>query len=283
MRIHNIDLTRVIGFGVAGNFAGHLEQAGEATDFTNVKVKEASAPKAMFPFYLPNVDADCCPKFLGVFPLTSDKLKAPTNAGDNLQIEPEVGILCKVKYEGDTVLALEPMFFGAYNDSSIRRQGARKISEKKNWGECTKGVSSNLIPLDSFSYEGNINNYRIACFLKRDGICYVYGVDSAVQDYTYMYLKLLQWMVEKMNTQMDEGPAEDIHAYINACGQPEYALISIGATRYTEFGQTHYLQKDDVSYVVVYPNNYTSQEILEMVDKDEFKDEKISVLRQEVY
>ena len=38
-----------IGFGVAGNFAGHLEQAGEAADFIAVEVKETIQPKAIFP------------------------------------------------------------------------------------------------------------------------------------------------------------------------------------------------------------------------------------------
>ena len=47
----------VIGFGVAGNFAGHLEQAGEATDFLNVKVENAIQPKALFPFYIPSPNA----------------------------------------------------------------------------------------------------------------------------------------------------------------------------------------------------------------------------------
>ena len=46
---HAMDLTKMIGFGVAGNFAGHLEQAGEASDFVNVKVKDAIQPKAIFP------------------------------------------------------------------------------------------------------------------------------------------------------------------------------------------------------------------------------------------
>ena len=29
-----MNFEQMIGFGVAGNFAGHLEQAGEAADFT---------------------------------------------------------------------------------------------------------------------------------------------------------------------------------------------------------------------------------------------------------
>ena len=40
-------------FGVAGNFTGHLEQAGEAADFKNVKTLEQNAPKAIFPTFLP--------------------------------------------------------------------------------------------------------------------------------------------------------------------------------------------------------------------------------------
>ncbi|MFA7258063.1 MAG: DUF5718 family protein, partial [Aeromonas bestiarum] len=45
--------SKFIGLGVAGNFAGHLEQAGEASDFVAVVVRDTSAPKALFPFYVP--------------------------------------------------------------------------------------------------------------------------------------------------------------------------------------------------------------------------------------
>ena len=33
----NYNLEEMATFGVAGNFTGHLEQAGEAKDFTNIK------------------------------------------------------------------------------------------------------------------------------------------------------------------------------------------------------------------------------------------------------
>lgn len=46
-----MDFKNAIGFGVAGNFAGHLEQAGEAADFLSVETKEAIQPKAIFPFF----------------------------------------------------------------------------------------------------------------------------------------------------------------------------------------------------------------------------------------
>ena len=48
-----MNFEQMIGFGVAGNFAGHLEQAGEAADFTQVKTENAIQPKAIFPFYVP--------------------------------------------------------------------------------------------------------------------------------------------------------------------------------------------------------------------------------------
>ena len=42
------------GFGVAGNFTGHLEQAGESPDFVAIKTAEHKAPKGVFPFYIPS-------------------------------------------------------------------------------------------------------------------------------------------------------------------------------------------------------------------------------------
>ena len=47
-----IELNKMPAFGVAGNFTGHLEQAGEAGDFANVITKEQNAPKAIFPTYI---------------------------------------------------------------------------------------------------------------------------------------------------------------------------------------------------------------------------------------
>ena len=55
------DLRRAFGIGVAGNFAGHLEQAGEAADFADVEADSPEAPKGIFPFYAPGSDS-----FLGV-------------------------------------------------------------------------------------------------------------------------------------------------------------------------------------------------------------------------
>lgn len=44
---------KFLGLGIAGNFALHLDQAGEAEDFKDVITTEEAAPKGIFPFFLP--------------------------------------------------------------------------------------------------------------------------------------------------------------------------------------------------------------------------------------
>ena len=268
----------VIGFGVAGNFAGHLEQAGEDKDFVAVQVKDASAPKALFPFYVPS-DKDC---FLTTYPLCHNTIVAP-NEADNLQIEPEVALLCDVEYQDKKVVALKPVKFAAYNDCSIRKPGAKKISEKKNWGESTKGISSVMMELDHLNEGGVLDSYRIASFHMRDNKLNAYGEDSPVVGYSYFHQTLLDWVIDRMNNQKDEGPAEDIAMHLENAGHPEQALISVGATRYTEFGKTNFLKSGDTSIVVVYDGKkYSKEQIAEMAQNDGFAEEGISPLVQQV-
>lgn len=277
-------------FGVAGNFTGHLEQAGEAADFKNVKTLEQNAPKAIFPTFLPKKeansasDASVIPEFLTSFPFDSKRIIFPKGE-EKLQIEPECAIIFDAIWQGDTLERLTPISFGASNDCSIRKQGAKKISEKKNWGACTKGFSENQIEFDSqsFTENCNINDYRIASFLIRDGKVYDYGENSAVRDYSYIYKKLTDWMLDKFNHQQNEGPAEDIHSYLVAAGRPSRILVSIGATRYTAWGESNFLQNGDKAVVVVYPESkYKPKEIHNMVANNSFSDPLISALFQTV-
>lgn len=273
-----MDFKNIIGFGIAGNFAGHLEQAGEAKDFQSVAVKEASQPKAIFPFYIPGGHSG----FLSEFPISHDTLFVPEQGG-NIQIEPEVAIYCKVNYDGKQVKQLVPLKFGAYNDCSIRRPNAKKISEKKNWGASSKGLSETLIDIDQLAAGGVMDHYRIACYLKRDGEYIAYGEDSAVKSYSYFYQQLLDWLVDRMNHQVDQGPMENIAEHLAAANYPEYALISVGATRYTEFGETHFLQAGDQSIVVVYDETvYAPDAIVSMLKSGELPSEHISILIQDV-
>jgi len=273
-----MDFKDIIGLGIAGNFALHLDQAGEAEDFKDVKVDDENAPKGIFPFYLPNTDKG----ILSEYPLSSDT-QALHGLDENIQAEPEVALLCEMSYEDGKVVGIKPTHFGAYNDCSIRRKGAKKISEKKNWGANTKGISEQLIELDSFDEGGILDNWRISSFLRRGGDVFRYGEDVEISGYSYLYKQLLEWIQDKLNTQQESGPLEDIASYIKECGYPKQMLISIGATRYTFFGENKFLEEGDEVYVVLYDNNiFCKNPILCKVVADDLDEEGICYLKQKV-
>lgn len=273
-----MDYREIIGLGIAGNFALHLDQAGEAEDFVDVKVDDENAPKGIFPFYLPHANKGV----LSEYPLSSSTMNLH-GLDENIQAEPEVALLCDLSYEDGKVVGILPKAFGAYNDCSIRRKGAKKISEKKNWGSDTKGISEKLVSLDKFEEGGMLDNWRISSFLRRDGNVFRYGEDVEISGYSYFYKQLLEWIENKINTQEEGGPLENISEYIQECGNPKQMLISIGATRYTNYGETNFLQKGDEVYVVLYDNNlFCKNPILSKVVADKLDEEGICYLHQKV-
>jgi hypothetical protein len=242
-----MDLKAVIGLGVAGNFAHHLEQAGELEDFKDVVTAEPGAPKGIFPFYLPGSEG-----FLGIYCIGTDRLTLPEYEA-NAQVEPEIALLCDVVYDdGMGVTDLLPKAFTTFNDCTIRKEGAKKISEKKSWGPNSKGIGDKWIPIDKFEEGGVMDRYHLCSYVRRDGVLHPYGVDAPLPGYSYFYGKLKGWLIEKMNTQEDFGPLESICEHLKACGYPSQALISIGATAYAEFGEKSYLQSGDEIYVIAY-------------------------------
>lgn len=279
-----INLKEIPCFGIAGNFTGHLEQAGEADSFKNVKTSSENEPKAVFPTYIPQ-KKDGIPEFLNIFPFSSTAKNFPQESEEeqNLQIESECAIIFDVIWENEKITGLKPLCFGAGNDCSIRRKGACKISWKKNWGENTKGFSSNSIPLDSFSPDGNISKYRIKSFLIREGSLYEYGEDSRIADYSYIYQKLTDWLVNKINVQTDFESAENVLSYLQKSSFPTKIMVSIGATRYTEFGQKNFLKKGDFAAVILYPEDkYSGKDIEDFLKKRDYSASDISFLVQEI-
>lgn len=290
MKNLKIDLENIASFGVAGNFTGHLEQAGEAKDFLNVKTESENAPKALFPTYIPlkSPNNKITPQFLHTFPFNSKTILYPKNE-EKLQIEPECAIICNVEWQNNKVINLTPFAFCASNDCSIRKDGAKKISEKKNWGKCSKGLSENWLEIDNFSDKGVLSNFRIASFLLRknpqgDFDIFEYGEDSSINGYSYIYQKLLTWLIEKLNNQKNEGPAENINEYLIEANCPSKIVISVGATRYTNFGETNFLKEGDFSAVVLYDENfYTHAQIANLLVSGKIENEKhISALVQKV-
>lgn len=244
------------GLGVAGNFAGHLEQAGEAADFANVVPVAAEAPKGIFPWFVPGRAGQ-----LGVFPATHDLLVLPPEPGVDLQIEPEVGVLARLAYDDSGhVVSVAPEAVAAWNDCSIRREGARKISDKKNWGPASKGVAARGFAVHDISADGGLATLRIASFMRRDGRVHEYGVDSPAAGYSYAGPTLIDWLLDRLAHQQgsDDTPLEPVGQYLAQAGCPERALIGIGATRYTAFGESTYLVAGDESIVIVYDGRHST-------------------------
>jgi len=245
------DLRAAAGIGVAGNFAGHLEQAGEAADFVNVVAESAQAPKGIFPWHMPGRDG-----YLGVFPLSADTIIWPVrDHAVDLQIEPEVGAICRLTYDADgNVTAIAAEAVAAFNDCSIRVAGAPKISQKKNWAPASKGLAARGFAVSDLDPTGGLATLRIACFMRRDGAVHEYGIDSPARGYSYAGTTLIDWIIERLANQQGspDTPLEPVGQYLRDAGYPGHAVFGIGATRYTAFGESNYLLPGDESIVVVY-------------------------------
>jgi len=279
---------KFLGLGIAGNFALHLAQAGELEEFKDIITADEAAPKGMFPFYLPmptspvnqvNLKAK---KILSTYPLSSDTIKLPTEKV-NVQAEPEVGVICELEYRAGKLSKITPTYFGAYNDCSIRVAGASKISDKKNWGADSKGFSNELIKIDKFKAGGVMDSYSICSFLRRDGKLTAYGEDVELTGYSYFYEKLNDWILNQLITQEDFGPLEAIEEYISSCGNPTQAIISIGATRYTSYGETTFLEAGDEILIAVYDKkSYSLEDVTLKLQEKQYKADNMSVLAQKV-
>ncbi len=260
------------GIGVAGNVAGHMEQAGEAA----AGAEPQTAPKGIFPFYVPDADS-----FHGVFPLSTSTICWP-DGETNVQIEPELALACELGYDADGLVeSVTPFAFGAQNDCSIRRPGG-KLAAKKNWGPSSQGVSSWFLPLDRFDSSGATAPYRLAGFLVQENKAEAYTCDSPLTSYLYYGQQLIDWLLERLRNQKEspDGQFENVAELLRA-GQPARALVCIGATKYTELGASEWLEPGDRSVVVVYDGSlYSPDEVEGFVQSGDYPTRNISVIDQ---
>ena len=277
---------KFLGLGIAGNFALHLAQAGELEEFKDIITSDEAAPKGMFPFYLPRpTDVDSglvlhAKDILRTYPLSTSHIRLPKE-DVNVQAEPEVGLICDLEYTAGRLSKITPTYFAAYNDCSIRVAGASKISDKKNWGEDSKGLSNTLVKIDKFEEGGVMDSYSICSFLRRDDELHAYGEDVELNGYSYFYDKLLDWMTNQINVQENFGPLEPLSEYVAACSNPKEAIISIGATRYTEYGENTFLKNGDEVVIALYNrDDFSKEEVAQNIKNSSY--DKMSVLAQKV-
>ncbi|KAB7890887.1 DUF5718 family protein [Poseidonibacter ostreae] len=251
-----------LGFAVAGNFAGHLGEAGEADEFSVIKTKDKNEPKGLFPFYIKDHDS-----FLKTYPICTNTIYTHQRENDKIQAEPELALICDFVYKNEKLIDITPKYFSAFNDCSLRVQNGDKLSTKKNWGIKTKGISEDIIEIDNFTEDGILSKYHISSFIKRDGKLHNYGTISAVKSYSYFFTQLKNWIIDKFNTQEDCGPLEEITQFMKKANEAKGILIASGATAYSEFGKKNYLKNDDELFIYVYnARKYSHQDIINNID-----------------
>lgn len=271
-------MKEIMGFGVAGNFANHLEQAGESGDFAEVKSEEEGAPKGIFPFYIPRHS-----DYFGRFCIDSRKIILPHDKNLHVQAEPEIALLCDVEYENGLVKSLQPTHFMAFDDTSVRNDSnAKKISQKKNFSHASKGYGEQ-IALDKFACGGICDNFSLTSFLLYDNEIHQYGDNARLTSYSYFYDKLLAWLVRKFNTQEDFAVLENLRELIERANFPARFLIAIGATSYTQLAESRFLRAGDEVCIVAYNHNiYDNKKIKELISAGVTGLKEASIVRQKV-
>ena len=129
---------------------------------------------------------------------------------DRVQVEPEVAVLCDIVYHSDSmehkhVENLLPRKIAAFNDCSIRElKGSEKLSEKKNWGFGSKGISLDSFKLNDpseFSKSGIASRLALTSYVKRDGKIHQYTETVPGRNYLLYYEPLLEWICNQLNCQ----------------------------------------------------------------------------------
>lgn len=245
-----------LALGIAGNIAGHLEQAGEAAAFAQTP-SEQGKPKGIFATYLPGAPAS---HFLSCFPHSDSVLSIPAHQ-NQVQIEPELYLSAAVEYDDQgLVSAIQWQGFGAYNDVSIRDPQATKISHKKNWGPNSKAFGP-CMDLQS-GLEQSLEHWSIASLHRREGQWHLYGQTTPVLNYTCFGSELTAWIQKQLNQQEDQGQLENLRDLLALCGRPQQMVIGCGATTYTPWGESQFLRDGDACAVAVMDRRVWSEEDL---------------------
>ena len=128
-----------------------------------------------------------------------------------------------------------------------------------------------------------MDDYFICSYLRRNENITAYGENVELQGYSYFYEKLLHWIKNQINIQEDFGPLEPIMEYIKECNYPTQAIISIGATRYTTYGEKTFLDVGDEVIIVVYNHKNTSiKDVEKAIQTNTYDTKNMSVLAQKV-
>ena len=116
-------------------------------------------------------------------------------------------------------------------------------------------MAAQFFDISDLTPDGPTATLRLVCYLRdADGQEHEYGVDSPLLGYSYYGEVLLDWMVERLANQKGspDTPLEDVGALMVAPRSPRARPDRHRRDRYTELGESTFLQAGDQAIVRVY-------------------------------
>ncbi|WP_413700337.1 DUF5718 family protein [Psychromonas sp. KJ10-10] len=272
----------LLGLGIVGNSAGHIQQTGESKGLT--KIGDINKPQALFPFYIPNAEE----KYLSELPYSETHLSLPKTVNAKVQMEPELALKLALTYgQQGEITGLRAISISVINDATYRNANITKLAQKKNWGALSKGLANYEIEIDSFTSGCQLDHFRLCGFHKHHDKWQLCGDDVALNDYSYFYEKILDWLKTQIQTQQEHALLHNIQELLTQTGCPENIIVSIGSTRYSNYGETHQLFSGDQTAVVLYDSRtYALADVVSLLEYDKdlnkLSNEKMIFLHQHI-
>jgi replicative DNA helicase len=211
-------------------------------------------PSGLVPIYSPIENK--IGRAFELFPFSYSKITIPVGY-DSISVEPEILLDCDVKYYNGKISYVIPKRFTASNNPTIPKFSISKISQKKNWGQNSKGIAKRWIDIDIFESGGILSQYQIVSFVKKkDEFLQQYSIDISGEDYPYMYQKLIDWLIVKIKEQEEILNMENIFDIMKESQYPNRMLLSLGSVPVLQEVEHISLEEDDEVFIVLYDKRF---------------------------
>merc|ERR1719373_518815 len=97
-----------------------------------------------------------------------------------------------------------------------------------------------------------VDKLVLTSYIKRGDQVYKYSVDAPARNYLIFHDALMDWIVDRINTQENTGKWLPIFPELVQSDYPTSMWIALGAGEYTEWGAVNFLQPKDECLVLVY-------------------------------
>jgi len=252
--------------GIIGNFSGHLSGAED--------VAEHDLPNGIFVIHCDHPET-----------LSSSPSALYPPAGSRVDIEPEFVLRCKVSYEDGKVSAMMATQITIGNDFTIRElEGSDKISQRKAWGEKSKGINQKWWDVLRLSPDNYGENLKLVSYIERDGKMHLATPTVDCTELKVFYCHLMAWMTDRINHQEDDGMYEAILPTLAEQGYPTDLILYTGAPNYTQWGEENFVQKGDKVHIAAYNSDFiTEQNVQDMfVNQKSINNEELLSFSQTV-